>query len=68
MRNQAGPDKGRSQGDGKRDLEDVVPDGTQATAIMSTHGGADGGRSHGGGRADNSRGPTNGCGAGGGGA
>ncbi len=36
--------------------------------MMVTHGGADGERSHGGGRADNSRGPTDGGGAGGGGA
>ncbi len=35
---------------------------------MTTLCGADGGRSHGGGRADDSRGPTNGGGAGGGGA
>ncbi len=45
-----------------------MPGGTQATAITATHGGADGERSHGGGRADDSRGPTNGGGAGGGGA
>ncbi len=36
--------------------------------MKATHGGADKGRSHGGGRADVSRGPTNGGGAGGGGA
>ncbi|KAL1277189.1 hypothetical protein QQF64_023862 [Cirrhinus molitorella] len=35
---------------------------------MAAHGGADGGRSHGGGRADDSRGLTDGGGAGGGGA
>jgi len=32
--------------------------------MMVTHGGADGERSHGGGRADNSRGPTDGGGDG----
>ncbi|KAL0146518.1 hypothetical protein M9458_058149 [Cirrhinus mrigala] len=34
--------------------------------MMETHDGAEGGRSHGGGQADDSRGPTNGGGAGGG--
>ncbi len=52
----------------RRDLEHAAPGGTQATAVMATHGGADGGRSHVGGRAYVSRGPTNGSGAGGGGA
>ncbi len=60
--------KGRRHGGNRRDLEHAAPGGTQATAIMVTHGGANGGRSHGGGRADDSRGPTNGGGAGGGGA
>ncbi len=40
----------------------------EATVTMVAHGGADGGRSHGGGMAADSRGPTNGGGAGGGGA
>ncbi len=40
----------------------------QATAMMMAHGGADGGRSHGGVMAADSMGPTNGGGAGGGGA
>ncbi len=52
----------------RRDLGHAAPGGTQATAMMATHGGADGGRSHVGGRAYVSRGPTNGSGAGGGGA
>ncbi len=30
----------------RRDLEHAAPGGTQATAVMATHGGADGGRSH----------------------
>ncbi len=34
----------------------MAPGGTQATVIMVTHSGADGGRSHGGGRDDDSRG------------
>ncbi len=38
---------------------------TQATATMVAHGGADGGRSHGGGVVADSMGPTNGGGAGG---
>ncbi|KTF86671.1 hypothetical protein cypCar_00035211 [Cyprinus carpio] len=55
-----GGDNGwRSQGGNRRDLEHAVPGATQATAIMVTHGVADGGRSHGGGRAVDSRGPTN---------
>ncbi len=61
----------RSQGrpDGaRRGLEQAELGGTQATAVKATHGGADRGRSHGGGRADDSRGPTDGSGAGGGGA
>ncbi len=60
--------KGRRHGGNRRDLEHAAPGGTQATAIMVTHGGANGGRSHGGGRADDFKGPTNGGGAGGGGA
>ncbi len=36
------------------------PSRTQATAIKATHGGADRWRRHGGGRADDSRGPTDG--------
>ncbi len=43
---QGGDEGGRSQGGDRRDLEHVVPDGTQATAVMATHGGVDGGRSH----------------------
>ncbi len=57
-----GDDRGRSQGEDRRDLEQEEPSRTQATAITATHGGADGGRSHGGGRADDSRGPTDGGG------
>ncbi len=45
-----------------------MPGGTQATAITAPHGGADGGRSHGGGRAADSRGLTDDGRAGGGGA
>ncbi len=41
---------------------------TQATVMMVAHGGANGGRSHGGGVPADSIGPTNGGGAGGGGA
>ncbi len=65
---QGGVEGGRSQGGDRRDLEYAAPGGTQATAIMVTHGGPDRGRSHGGGRADDSRGPTNSGRAGGGGA
>ncbi len=43
------------------------PVGTQIPAMMAAHGGADGERSHGGGRAADSRGPTDGDRAGGGG-
>ncbi len=44
------------------------PGGTQIPARIVAHGGADGWRSYGGGRADNSRGPTDCGGVGGGGA
>ncbi len=44
-----------------------MPGGTQATAITMNHGGADGGRSHGGGRAAKSKGMTDDSRAGGGG-
>ncbi len=50
-----------------REPEQEEPGKTQATAMMA-HGGADGGRIHGGVMAADSRGPTNGGGAGGGGA
>ncbi len=46
----------------RRDLEQAEPGGTQAAAMMAAHGGADRGTSHGGGRANDSRGPTNGGG------
>ncbi len=65
---QVGDEGGRSQGGDMRDPEQEEPGGTQATAITVAHGGADGGRSHGGGMAADSRGPTNGGGAGEGGA
>ncbi len=45
----------KKRGD-RRDLEQVEPSRTQAAAINTTHGGADGGRSHVGGRADDSGG------------
>ncbi len=51
----------------QRGLELAVPGGTQATAITMNHGGADGGRSHGGGRAAKSKGMTDDSRAGGGG-
>ncbi|KAL1279670.1 hypothetical protein QQF64_014270 [Cirrhinus molitorella] len=63
-----GSARGRNQGEDRRDLMQEEPGETQATAEMASHMGADGGRSHGGGRADDSRGPTDGGGAGGGGA
>ncbi len=50
---QGGDDGGRSQEGDRRDLEQEEPGDTQATAMMVAHGGADGGRCHGGGRADN---------------
>ncbi len=56
------------EGRDRRDPEQEEPSRTQATVITAAHGGADGGRSHGGGMAADSRGPTNGSGAGGGGA
>ncbi|KAI2648130.1 Transcription elongation factor SPT5 [Labeo rohita] len=55
-RNHGGSDGGRSQGEESRDL---------TAARKAAHGGADGGRSPDGGRADNSRGPTDSSGAGG---
>ncbi len=63
---QGGDEGGSSQGRDMRDPEE--PGGIQATATMVAHGGADGGRSHGGGMATYSKGPTNRGGAGGGGA
>ncbi len=48
--------------------EQEEPGRTQTPELMAAHGGADRGRSHGGERADNSRGPTNASEAGGGGA
>ncbi|KTG32598.1 hypothetical protein cypCar_00023770 [Cyprinus carpio] len=66
-RSQGGDDRGRSQGGDRRDLEQEEPGRTQATAIPA-QGEADSGRSHGGGMAADSRGPTNGSEAGGGGA
>ncbi len=56
------------EGGGRREQEEGEHGMTQATAIKVAHGGADGGRSHGGGVAADSRGLTNGGGAGGGGA
>ncbi len=67
-RDQGGDEGGRSQVRDRKDPEQEEPGGTQSTAIMVAHGGADGGRSHGGGMAADSRGPSNGSGAGGGGA
>ncbi|KAL0191561.1 hypothetical protein M9458_014259, partial [Cirrhinus mrigala] len=73
-----GDDEGRSQGDkrkdhgrpdgDRRDLEQEEPGGTQATAMMTIHGVANRGRSHGRGRDNDSRGSTDGGRAGGGGA
>ncbi len=62
---QGGDDGGRTQGEDRREQEQEEPGGTLTTAMKATHGGADRGRSHGGGRDDISRGPTNGGGAGG---
>ncbi len=59
-----GDNGGRSQGRDWRDPEQEKHSKTQATAMMMAHGGADGGRSHGGGIAADSKGPTGG-GAGG---
>ncbi len=66
-RDQGGDEGGRRQGRDRRDPEQEAHSWTQATAKMMAHGGADGGRSHGGVMAADSRGPTNGGGAGGGG-
>ncbi len=58
-RDQGGDEGGRSQGRDRRDPEQEEPSWTQAIAITAAHGGADGGRSHGGGMATDSRGrPT----------
>ncbi|KAI2666633.1 Elongation factor 4 [Labeo rohita] len=65
---QGGSDRGRNQGEDSRDLEQEEPGRTQTAAMMVAHGGADGERGHGGGRADDSRGLTSCSGAGGGGA
>ncbi len=56
------------EGGDRRDPEKEKHSRTQATAMMTAHCGADGGRSHGGGMAADSRGPTNVDGAGSGGA
>ncbi len=56
------------EGGDRRGPEQEEHSRTQATAMMTAHGGTDGGRSHGGGMAADSRGPTNGGRAGGGGA
>ncbi|KAI2654604.1 Plasma membrane fusion protein prm1 [Labeo rohita] len=53
-----GSDRRRSLGEDRRDLEQEEPGRTQAAAMMATHSGANRGRSHGGGRADDFRGPT----------
>ncbi len=65
---QWGDEGGRSQGRDMRGQEQEVHSRTQAPAMMMTHGGADRGRSYGGGMAADSRGLTNSVGAGGGGA
>ncbi len=59
-RSQGGPHRGRSQGGERRDSEQEDSGGTQAIAMKVTHGRADGGMNLGGGRADNSRGSTDG--------
>ncbi len=59
---QGGDDGERSQDRDSFDFEQEKPGGTQATALMAAHGGAVGGRSHGGSRADDSREPTDGGG------
>ncbi len=59
--------QGRPDGD-RRGLEQMQPGVTQTTAVKAIHGGADRRKSYGGGRADDSRGLTNGGRAGGGGA
>ncbi len=66
-----GDDQGGADGegaDGERSQEQEEPGRTQTTTRKVAHSGADGGRSHGGGRADGSRGPTNVFGTGGNGA
>ncbi len=62
-RNHSGSDRGKSQ-DGVRREQDE-PGGTQNPARMAAHSEADGGRSHGGGKADDSRGMIDGGLAGG---
>ncbi len=54
VRSQGGSDGGRSQGEDRQEQEE--PGGTQATITMVAHGGADRGRSHGGGMAADYRG------------
>lgn len=58
-------DGGRSQDADSREAGQEEPVGTQATARMATHRGADGGRSLGRGGAYDFRGPTDGSDAGG---
>ncbi len=56
------------EGGDRSEAEQEESGGTQVTAITVAHDGADGGPSHGGGMAADSREPTNGGRAGGGGA
>ncbi len=64
-RDQGGNRGGRSQGDDSRELEREEPSWAQAPVITMAHGGADRGRSHGGGMATDSRGLTDDGGTGG---
>lgn len=56
---QGGDDGGRTQGEDRRGLEQEKPSWTKAAAMMLTHDGIERWRSHGGGMATDSRGPTN---------
>ncbi len=67
-RDQGGDEGERSQGRDRRDPEQEAHSRTQATAMMMAQSVADGGRSHGEEMAADSRGPSNGSRAGGGGA
>ncbi|KAL0152796.1 hypothetical protein M9458_052519 [Cirrhinus mrigala] len=56
----------QTEGGAKENIEGTRSRRNQVSATMAAHGRADRGRSHGGGRADDSRGPTNSGGASGG--
>ncbi len=57
------PWRKQEPGEDRKDLQVEVPGVTQAAVMRATHGGADGRRSYGGGRADHSRGKTDGKGS-----